>query len=150
MSKGKFNIWSPKGHSVLVKNKNGEVRAELVWNPNFSRNVGGTMNQVQAWIDNEVLKLCEPYVPMDTSMLIKSGILYTVPGSGQVIYNTPYARRHYYNQPLTDSLGRHYGPSTFQGAPMRGAHWFERMKNEGGKEAILRGAKKLLAGRRSP
>ncbi len=145
-----ITISTPRGVLKQMKSQYGSVHAEMEWNPGFGRSISGTLNDVQAWIDNEVLRRCNPYVPMDTSMLNKSGILFTVLGSGQVIYNTPYARRHYYNQPLTDSLGRHYGPSTFQGAPMRGSHWFERMKNEGGKEAILRGAKILLAGRRSP
>jgi hypothetical protein len=140
MSKAGFNIQTPRGMIVI----NGDCRAEIVWNAGFGQKVSGALDVVQAWIDNEVLARCNPYVPMDSSMLNKSGILFTVLGSGEVIYSTPYARRHYYNQPLVDSLGRHYGPSTFQGAPMRGAYWFERMKNEGGKEAILRGAQIML------
>ena len=141
MSKSGFNIQTPRGTIVV----NGNFQAELKWNPGFGQKMNGTMDAVQVWIDNEVLTRCDKYVPMDSSMLKKSGILFTVLGSGLVIYSTPYARRHYYNQPLTDSLGRHYGPATFQGAPTRGAYWFERMKNEGGKDAILRGAQILLA-----
>ena len=140
MSANRFNIQTPRG-SIII---NGNSRAVLKWNPGFGQKMNTTMDIVQVWIDNEVLNRCDKYVPMNTSMLKKSGILFTVLGSGEVIYSTPYARRWYYNQPLTDSLGRHYGPATFQGAPTRGAYWFERMKNEGGKEAILRGAQKRL------
>lgn len=102
---------------------------------------------VQTYIDSEVLRLCDPRAPLDRGSLKNSGPQQTDIGSGQVIYNTPYARRHYYNQPLTDSLGRHYGPATFQGAPMRGSHWFERMKDEGGRETILSGAANIAGGK---
>lgn len=88
--------------------------------------------EMQKYIDSEVLRLCRPYVPMDAGTLISSGILATKLGSGEVKYNTPYARKWYYR------------PANFSGAPMRGNHWFERMKNEGGKETILQGVKNKL------
>lgn len=47
----------------------------------------------QKWLDNEVLKDCEPYVPFRTGNLARSGQLGTKLGSGKVIYNAPYARR---------------------------------------------------------
>ena len=30
-----------------------------------------------------------------------------------------------------------------KGAPKRGTYWFERMKQDGGKDAILRGVKRM-------
>ena len=90
-----------------------------------------TGGRVQQFIDSEVLRRCQAYVPMDTGELIRSGIQHTQIGSGEVKYRTPYARRWYYRE------------ARFQGAPRRGNYWFERMKNEGGKEAILRGAQEL-------
>ena len=90
--------------------------------------------EVQQFVDSEVLRLCDPYVPKDTGMLIKSGILHTTIGSGEVVYDTPYARACY------------YVPAKFQGAPKRGNYWFDRMKNEGGKEKILIGAAKIAGG----
>lgn len=87
--------------------------------------------RVQQFIDSEVLRLCEPYVPMDSGELIRSGIRNTAIGSGKVKYRTPYARRWYYRE------------ARFQGAPKRGTYWFERMKQEGGKEKILSGARKM-------
>ena len=92
---------------------------------------------VQQFIDSEVLRLCDPYVPRDTGALIKSGIINTVIGSGTVIWSTPYARRWYYT------------PANFQGAPKRGNYWFELMKNEGGRLAILQGAAAIAGGRAS-
>lgn len=87
--------------------------------------------RVQQFIDSEVLRRCQQYVPMDTGELIRSGIRETRTGSGEVVYRTPYARRWY------------YCPAQFDGAPKRGNYWFEWMKNEGGKEAILRGAERM-------
>lgn len=87
--------------------------------------------EVQRFIDSEVLRLCEPMVPFDQGILIESGIINTVVGSGQVKYRTPYARRWYFM------------PANFQESPRRGNYWFERMKNEGGKDQILAGARKL-------
>ena len=88
---------------------------------------GGT---VQRFIDSECLRLTAPFVPKDTGALIESGIINTKIGSGEVIYNTPYARRWYYM------------PAQFQGAPQRGNYWFERFKQQY-KAQILDGAKKL-------
>ena len=91
--------------------------------------------QVQRYIDSEVLRLSDPYVPMDTGIAKSSGTRHTRIGSGNVIYKTPYIRKIYYNS--------HFN---FQGAPMRGAYWFERMKSDH-KMNILKGAAKLAGGR---
>lgn len=95
----------------------------------------GIGGKAQQFIDSEVLRLCEPYVPKRDKELIRSGIRATVIGRGQVIYNTPYARRWYYE------------PAKFSEAPTRGNYWFDRMINEGGKEAILTGAAKICGGK---
>lgn len=89
----------------------------------------------QQFVDSEVLRLCMPKVPFETGELLRSGVRETVIGSGRVIYQTPYARRWYYE------------PARFFGAPQRGNYWFERMKNEGGKAQILRGVAKLTGGK---
>lgn len=90
--------------------------------------------RVQKFIDSEVLRRCSPYVPYDNGDLNRSGTKNTKIGSGVVKYNTVYARRWYYR------------PANFKGAPMRGNYWFEKMKQNGGKKAILTGAKRI-AGR---
>lgn len=88
--------------------------------------------RVQQVIDSEVLRLNDPYVPKDTGELIRSGIANTQIGSGEVIYQTPYARRQYYI------------PMNHDGK--RCAYWFEQMKNEGGKEKILNAARRAVGG----
>lgn len=79
----------------------------------------------QQKMDSEIIRLCEPYVPKDLGTLIGSGVQNTQIGSGKIIWDTPYAKRWYYE------------PAKFQGAPTRGNHWFERMWNEGGRDQIV-------------
>lgn len=102
---------------------------------------------IQRYIDTQVIRECEPYVPFREGIL--AGSARVANGGGAVEYTAPYARRHYYNAGGVDIRGRRYGPARFRGAPMRGAHWFERMKAQGGAERILRGAAKLVGARYS-
>lgn len=87
----------------------------------------------QQYIDSEVLRLSEPFIPKDTGELIRSGIINTVIGSGEVRWRTPYARRWYYLD------------AQFQEAPNRGNYWFERMKQQYGQK-ILDGAARIAGG----
>lgn len=89
----------------------------------------------QRFVDSEVLRRCTPMVPFDSGALNRSGTDNTRIGSGEVRYATPYARRWYYRS------------ASFTGAPMRGNYWFERMKQNGGRDAILRGLAKLTGGK---
>ena len=88
----------------------------------------------QRYIDSTVLRLSDPYIPKDTGMLIRSGTLHTVIGSGKVRYRTPYARNVYYN-----NAGRGRNGMNSSTGGLRGRLWFERMKADK-KEQILRGA----------
>ncbi len=89
----------------------------------------------QRFVDSEVLRLSDPLVPMDSGQLKSSGTRNTKIGSGEVRYSTPYARKMYYNPQFN-----------FQGAPNRGAKWFERMKASN-KDAILKGAARVTGGK---
>lgn len=91
------------------------------------------LEKAQKFVDSEALRMCTPYVPKDTGELIRSGIRETKPGSGEVVYRTPYARRWYYT------------PANFQGAPMRGNYWFARMKANHW-QTILTGARRIMGG----
>lgn len=112
---------------MKIKLKKVEIDAEKIIRSRGLESGG----MVQKFIDNEVLKRCAPYVPRENEILIESGKLNTDIGSGEVNYDTPYARRW------------HYEPADFQGAPRRGNYWFDRMLNEGGRYAIFKGAAKL-------
>lgn len=92
--------------------------------------VGG---RVQMYIDNETIRLMSAYTPKDSGALIDSANTMTTIGSGVIKQGgskAPYSRRWYYQK------------ANFTGSPMRGNYWFERMKNNGGKNSILKGAKR--------
>ena len=86
---------------------------------------------VQVYLDNAIIQLAEPYVPFRMGTLRESAELNTVIGQGEIVYATPYAKRMYYH-PEYD----------FNGAPMRGAHWVERMWADLGNEIIKSVAEK--------
>lgn len=91
--------------------------------------VGG---KVQKYIDSEVLRLTDPYVPMDTGTLKSSGTRSTKIGSGEVRYRTPYARKQYFSN---------------KGSGLRGKQWFHRSKADN-KAAILKGALEIAGGKK--
>lgn len=129
---GHIQIETPRGAVVL----NAEGKAELKWNTNFGSQKTEQFTAAQKFIDSEVLRYSEPFIPLLTGTLIKTGILGTVIGSGTVSWIAPYAKRQYYQ-------GRRTG--TQQAGPLRGRFWFERMKAVRG-ETIVKGAKKIAGG----
>lgn len=119
-------IETPRGCVVITKGG----KAELKWNPGFGPSVNASYSRAQKFVDGEILRLCSPYIPLRTSMLIKSGQLGTDVGSGLVQWIAPYARAQYY---------RHGSPGSITGR-LRGPMWFERMKADHGRE-IINGAR---------
>ena len=131
MANKKLIVRTPRGSVFTVKTKDGTVKSQLVWDKGFGQRKTRHMMTAQEFVDSEVLRRSDSYTPKRTGALIRSGILGTTIGSGEVRYVAPYARRLYYNP-----------QDHFYGAPKRGAKWFERMKIDH-KDAILRGAGKL-------
>ena len=104
--------------------------------------------RVQKFIDTEVLRCNEPYVPMDTGKLKQSGITGTVIGSGEVSYNSPYGRYQYYGKLMVGPAPRQLTNTDLQyhsGDSRRGAFWFERMKSDH-LDDILKGAQRIANG----
>lgn len=102
------------------------------------------LQSVQKYIDSEVLRLSDPYVPFDTGKLKQSGTLGTVIGSGEVIYNCPYARQNYYNNAGRGRQGTtKYSSHNYK--CLRGKLWFERMKADHLDE-IRQGMAKIAGG----
>lgn len=104
-------------------------------------NTAQTMNRfdpryrkAQMWLDTAVLKDTEPYVPFQTGMLARSGQTGTAVGSGEVVYNAPYAQRLYHGN------GFHFD-RTFH--PLASAYWFEKSKGVNQK-TWLEGVQKIL------
>lgn len=109
------------------------------FDPNFKKRTQESFNKKQKYIDSEILRLSDPYVPMQTGMLKKSGISGTVIGSGKVEYIAPYAKPQYYTN---SGRGKEGMNNTGGTKGLRGKFWFERMKADHKKE-ILEGLKKI-------
>lgn len=124
-----MTIETPKGKVVIGANG----KAELKFNPHFAPKYTRQYSEAQTFVDSEVLRLSEPFTPLRTGTLIKTGILGTDIGSGTVQWIAPYASDQY-------KKGRK--PGTSKTGPLRGRYWFERMKQVHGKK-IVAGAKKI-------
>ena len=97
------------------------------FNPRYS--------QAQKWLDNEVLKDSDQYVPMRTGNLVRSGQRGTKLGSGMVTYNAPYAARCYYGRFNVSKL-KH---------PKATRLWFEKAKATC-KDKWTNGVQKIMEG----
>ncbi len=141
----KIVVETPRGKIIQTKSNNGTIVAELKWKPGFGSEYSAKYNQAQSFVDSEVLRLCDPLTPMRSKALILSGTLATDVGSGLVQYNAPYARYHYYGKLMVGPAPKKLTEIdlTYEGAPQRGAFWFERMKANDAK-AILKGAGKIV------
>lgn len=106
---------------------------KFVTNPNLNAKVNNAIHQAQMFIDSECLRRSEPFMPFDQHTLIASGKLNTQIGSGEVKWNTPYARRWYYM------------PANFSKEKNRqaGNYWFEHMKQQN-IEQIKKGAQAVI------
>lgn len=124
-------IQTPRG--AIFKTPNGSAR--LIWNPGFQPVWQGRYTGAQHFVDSEVLRGTEPYTPLLTGALVKSGQLGTEIGSGLVQWITPYARRQYYAK-------RQPGSQT---GPLRGPRWFDRWKAADG-GATVKKSRRLAGG----
>lgn len=84
----------------------------------------------QEYVDHEVLRLSEPFVPLKTGKLRQSGWYGTKLGSGVVKYTVPYAKPRYYKGRAKNGK--------------QGKFWFSRMK-AGNKEKILNGTRRKFS-----
>ena len=115
MARTPIVIETPRGKIVVTANG----KAQLTWNTGFVSKWTKRYSDAQVWLDNEIVANCEPYVPLRTGMLVKTGILGTEPGGGMVSWIAPYARAQYYRP--RNRVGSVTGP-------LRGPWWFERAK----------------------
>ena len=90
--------------------------------------------KVQQYVTNEVIRLSDPYVPFDAAGKYPNpGRLREsvhIENDTDVVWQAPYARRWYYED------------ANFQGAPLRGNYWADRMLQDGGLKQIEAGARK--------
>jgi Minor capsid protein len=70
------------------------VRAEL---GGIRETVNDAIKAGQKQLDQEVLKGSNYFIPKDTGELERSGVRASQIGKGKIVWDTPYARRLYYN-----------------------------------------------------
>ena len=94
-------------------------------------NIGG---KATIFLRDEVSRLCDPYVPMNTGTL-KNAKVY--PNSHSIKYVQPYAHYMYKgkvamgsSKPAGVKRSISNKPIKYQGAPKRGAEWDKRMMND--------------------
>ena len=87
--KKEFRITTPRGSVFTVTGKNGSTTARLEWAPGFAQKKAEGFSRAQAFVDSECLRYMNPLTPRRTGMLIKSGTLGTVVGSGSIEYLAP-------------------------------------------------------------
>ena len=126
---------------------------------------GGCVQQV---VDSAVIRECFPYVPFDEGILAGSANTATKVGSGEVVYDTPYARYQFYgevygpNFPIVENgeiVGYYSPPEKYPTGkrlqyntdknPLAGSHWFDRAMADH-KEDILKEAQDAADRRRNP
>ena len=128
----------------------------------------GEGGHVQKAVDAAVIRECFPYVPFDEGILAGSANTATEIGSGEVVYDTPYARYLYYgevygpNIPIVEngeivgwkspkekhSTGRTLQYNTDKN-PLAGSHWFDRAMADH-KDDILKEAQDAANRGRTP
>jgi hypothetical protein len=98
-----------------------------------SRGLGGT-NKVRKYLASEVVRLSDPYVPMQQGAL-KNQRQIASDGS-QIVYTQPYAHYQYYGEVMAGRPPKSYTGReiSYSGAPTRGARWTERMMIDKGHE----------------
>jgi hypothetical protein len=90
----------------------------LIWSRDFPRRWQRRHINAQKFMAYEILRLSEPYIPLKTGALIRSGTVEEEGGNVTVQWTVPYARYQYFSP-------RRPGSPT---GPLRGPYWFERMK----------------------
>lgn len=109
----------------------------ITFDPNFKKKSESNFQSAQKFVDREVLRRTDPYMPYRNGIMKGSGKLGTVIGSGVVEYTAPYARLQNYTNAGKgiDGLNASHGAKG-----LRGAFPFDRMKADH-LEEIQKGAK---------
>ena len=123
---------------------------------------------VQKVVDSAVIRECFPYLPFDEGILAGSANTATKVGSGEVVYDTPYARYLYYGEvygpsfPIVENgeiVGWWSPPQKFptgekikfntEKHALAGSHWFDRSMADH-KDDVLKEAQDAANSGRNP
>ncbi len=97
--------------------------------------------EAQRYLDQRIIRDCEPFVPFDRGILRNSAKYATRIGSGQVVYKTPYAHYQYNGELMVgvssrSSYAKQDEPKEYAGVgltyhtPGTGPFWFEAAKRK--------------------
>ena len=101
---------------------------------NIKKRLENSLAAAQIWLDRAVLNDSEPYIPSSSGELIRSARAASKIGSGEIIYNTPYARAVYYgyhNKSQTHPLATRLWFETAKA--VNGGRWIKGVKEIGGR-----------------
>src|SRR5690625_3570279 len=87
----------------------------------IAKKVEGSVEHSQSILDQQVLKDSNVYIPKDRGYLEQSSLMHTKIGTGEIVWETPYARRLYYNPQYNFSKDRN---------PNASGLWFEQAKSQ--------------------
>lgn len=93
----------------------------------------GGSKKVQKYLASEVKRLSGPYTPFRQGDLKKPQI---ASDGSYIVYSQPYAHYQWYGKVMAGRPPKKYtgGDLTYNGAPMRGPRWTERMMIDKRKE----------------
>ena len=113
--------------------------------------------KAQQIFTKEIIRRADKYVPSDAAGVLKNSAM-PAPDYESIIYTAPYARYHWFGKKMVDpqtgkasfydpKSGRHWSrpgiqkvltdeDMQYQGAPLRGPYWVERMWESEGQEII--------------
>ena len=142
-----------------IQIKEAKTQVDFAWRQTFGKDMTDRFTSAQKFVDSECIRLMVPYTPMLNGSLMKSAVLGTEIGSGEIVYQNPYARYQYYGKLMVSSVtGSAYATMgekkvltdvdlvhSTQRHPLAGPFWFERMKKEKLPQ-IIRGAAKYSGG----
>ncbi len=75
-----------------------QLNGKLILNSDIQKAYTSKFAKAQQFVDSECIRLMVPYTPMLSGQMMQSATRGTVIGSGEIKYNSPYARYQYYGQ----------------------------------------------------
>lgn len=123
-------VKTPKGWTVNKKSGQTSYKVSFNFDSKLAPRLNTNFDKAQRYVDSEVLRLSEPYIPRLLGTLINSGYSSTSIGTGKVVWETPYARRRYFEAGKNQT-------------GLRGPQWVSRMMNNRGQE-IVKGVENIV------
>lgn len=124
-----------------IRVHNGSVNVQI----DMSR-FRGQYSRAQKWLDNQVITDSNPHVPFQSGDLRRGAIRGTRAGSGEVVWDSPYARYQYYGKVMVGPPPKQVTDIPLQyHTPGTGAYWFETAKGTC-KKVWINGVRKIAGG----